>query len=43
MPLSYFYDCREARMPSGKMIAWIVGLSLATYMGLERYKASKGG
>lgn len=30
-------------MPSGKMIAWIVGLSLVTYLGLERYKAAKGG
>lgn len=30
-------------MPSGRMVAWIIGLSLATYFGLERYKAAKGG
>lgn len=29
-------------MPSGKLIAWIVGLSALTTLGLEHYKASKG-
>jgi hypothetical protein len=29
-------------MPSGKMIVWIVGLSALTFLGIERYKASKG-
>lgn len=29
-------------MPSGKLIAWIVVLSLLTTVGMERYKASKG-
>lgn len=29
-------------MPSGKLIAWIVGLSLLTTIGMERFKASKG-
>lgn len=28
-------------MPSGKLIAWIIGLSLLTGIGMERYKASK--
>ncbi len=30
-------------MPSGKLIAWIIGLSVLTYFGLERYQASKSG
>ncbi|MFL6144530.1 MAG: hypothetical protein ACJ72N_22040 [Labedaea sp.] len=29
-------------MPSPKTIAWIVGLSLLTTIGLERYRAQKG-
>lgn len=29
-------------MPSGRMLAWIVGVSLLTALGLERYKAAKG-
>lgn len=29
-------------MPSGKLIAWIVVISLAVDLGLERYHASKG-
>lgn len=29
-------------MPSGKMIAWIVGLSALVYVGIQRYEASKG-
>lgn len=33
----------EARMPSGRTVAWIIGLSLLTYFGMERYKAAKGG
>lgn len=30
-------------MPSGKLIAWIIGLSGLVYVGLQRYQASKGG
>lgn len=30
-------------MPSGRLIAWIVGLSALTFVGIERYKASKAG
>lgn len=29
-------------MPSGKNIAWIIGLSLATFLGLEHYRSTKG-
>jgi hypothetical protein len=29
-------------MPSAKMIFWIVGLSALTFMGIERFKASRG-
>lgn len=29
-------------MPSGKTIAWIVGISLAVCLGLEHYKSVKG-
>ena len=29
-------------MPSGKLIAWIVGLSVLTFLGLEHYKQMKG-
>lgn len=27
-------------MPNGKLIAWIVGISLVTTIALERYKAN---
>lgn len=30
-------------MPSGKTIAWIVGLSLLTTLALEHYRAKGGG
>lgn len=30
-------------MPSGKLVVWIIGLSLATIVGFERYKATKAG
>lgn len=30
-------------MPNGKLIAWIVGLSLATTIALERFRAKSGG
>jgi len=29
-------------MPSGKLLAWIVGISLLTCLGLEHYKQMKG-
>lgn len=29
-------------MPSGKLIAWILAISLAANLGLEHYRASKG-
>jgi hypothetical protein len=29
-------------MPSGKLIAWIVAISLAVDLGLEHYRAGKG-
>lgn len=29
-------------MPSGKLVAWILGLSALVYVGMERYQASKG-
>lgn len=29
-------------MPSGKLILWMALVSGAVYVGLERYKASKG-
>ena len=28
-------------MPSGKLIAWIVGLSLATTLAMEHYRAKQ--
>lgn len=30
-------------MPSGRMLAWIVGLSALTYVGIEKYKMQKAG
>ena len=30
-------------MPSPKMMAWIVGLSLASYLALEHYKSKGAG
>lgn len=29
-------------MPSGRMIAWMVGLALATVIGLEKYRERSG-
>lgn len=29
-------------MPSGRMVAWIVGLSALTVFGFERFKQHKG-
>ena len=29
-------------MPSGKLIAWIVGLSVLTSLGLQHYQSRKG-
>ncbi len=28
-------------MPSGKLIAWIIGLSALTFVGLQRYQTSR--
>jgi len=30
-------------MPSGKLILWIVGISIASTVALEKYKARMGG
>lgn len=29
-------------MPSGKLLAWIVGISAAVCLGLDHYKANRG-
>lgn len=33
---------KDPAVPSGKMIAWIVGLALLTNVALEHYKARSG-